>query len=152
MSRLLSDATGDDVDALPPPEEPASTPSVSEQPGHWIGESGIGGSHHAVEVQITAAGEVLVGRDSDLRPAVPLPMDGHDLRLAVDWSLTGTDDRATNATCVDLVRTADGYAGRVAITSLVGAGLSETGPDGGQKKWRAASYVTYPIELTAVAR
>ena len=152
MSRLLSDATGHDIDALPPAEEPAATPSVSEQPGHWIGESGIGGTQYAVEVQITSAAEVLVGRDSDLRPAVPLPLDGHDLRLAVDWSLTGADDRATNATCLDLVRTAEGYAGRIAITDLVNAGLSEMGPDGGQREWRGASYVTYPIVLSPVAR
>jgi CubicO group peptidase (beta-lactamase class C family) len=152
MSRLLSNATGHDVDALPPDEEPASTPPVSDQPGRWIGESVIEGNHHAVEVQITTTGEVLVGRDSDLRLAVPRPTDGHDLRLAVDWSLAGTDDRATNATCLDLVHTAEGYAGRIAITDLAGAGLSESGGDGGQRERREASYVTYPIVLTAMTR
>jgi CubicO group peptidase (beta-lactamase class C family) len=154
MSRLLSEVAGHDVDALPPTEEPASTPSMSEQPGHWIGESVIEGNHHAVEVQITSAGEVLVGRESDLRPAIPRPLAGHDLRLAVDWSLTGIDDRATNGTCLDLVRTAEGYAGRIAITDLRGAGLTETetGTDGGQRGSREASYVTYPIVLTAMVR
>jgi len=152
MSHLLSNATGQDVDALPLDEEPASRPCVSEQPGHWIGESVIEGDHQTVEVQITSAGEVLVGRESNLRPAVPRPADGHDLRLAVDWSLTGSDDRATNATCLDLVHTGEGYSGRIAITDLVGAGLSESSGDGGRRERREASYVTYPIVLTAMPR
>jgi hypothetical protein len=152
MSHLLSNATGHDVDALPPDEEPASTPSVSGQPGRWVGESVIEGKHHSVEVQITTAGEVLVGRDSNIRSAVPRPADGHDLRLAVDWSLTGTDDRATNATCLDLIQTDEGYAGRIAITDLAGAGLTQTATDGGQRERREASYVTYPIVLTALTR
>jgi hypothetical protein len=95
---------------------------------------------------------VLVGRDSNIRPAVPRPADGHDLRLAVDWSLTGHDDRATNATCFDLIQTDEGYAGRIAITDLAGAGLSETATDGGRRERREASYVTYPIVLTAKTR
>ena len=152
MSRLLSDATGHDVDALPATEEPASTTSVSVQPGHWGGESVVGGNHHAIEVQITSAEEVLVGRGSDLRSAIPRPLDGHDLRLAVDWSLTGIDERATNGTCLDLVQTADGYAGRIAITDLAGAGLCKAGTDGGQREWREASYVTYPIVLKCLIR
>ena len=153
MSRLLSHAGRRDIDALPPTEEPAATPSVSEPPGHWIGEALVDGNRHLVEVKITPAGEVLVGTDSGLHPAVPRPLDGHDLRLAVNWSLTGADNRATNGTCLDLVRTpADGYAGRIAITSLAGAGLSATGADGGRPESREASYVTYPIVLTAVSR
>ena len=39
--------------------------------------------------------------------------------------------------------------GRIAITDLAGAGLSETSADGGQRQRREASYVTYPIELTS---
>lgn len=152
MSRLLSDAIGHQVDVLPSAEEPASTCPVLEQPGHWIGELVIDGNHHAVEVQIASTGGVLVGRDSNLRPAVSRPMDGHDLRLAVDWSLTGIDDRATNGTCLDLVRTAEGYEGRIAVTDLAGAGLSQTDTDSGKREWREASYVTYPIVLTAMSR
>ena len=150
MSHLLSSATGQDVDALPPEDDPGPTPSAPQQPGRWIGEPVIEGKHCALEVQITSAGEVLVGRGSDLRPAVLRPLDGHDVRLAVNWNLSGTDDRATNATCLDLVVTAKGYEGRVARTDLAGAGLSETAIDGGQKGRREASYVTYPIVLTAV--
>ena len=53
-----------------------------------------------------------MGRGSDLRPAVLRPLDGHDLPRGLDWSLTGTDDRLTNGTCLDLVETAEGYAGK----------------------------------------
>lgn len=148
MSRVLSEATGQDIDASPPPEEPGPTPAPSGSPGHWIGESVVDGNHYAVEMQITSAGDVLVGRDSDLRPAAARPLAGHDLRLAVDWSLTGAEDRETSATCLDLIQTTEGYAGRIAITDLAGAGLSETDTDGGQRGRREASYVTYPLALT----
>ena len=150
MSRLLTGATGHAIDALPRAEEAAAPPPVAGARGHWAGEAVIDGERRAVELKVRSTGEALIGRGSDLAAALLRPAQGHDLCVAAEWSMTGTPRRETNATCLDLLRTANGFAGKVAITDLPGGGFGEIDTDGGGQELRQASYVTYPIVLTAV--
>jgi CubicO group peptidase (beta-lactamase class C family) len=147
MSRLLSRATGREVDARPSAAEPETAPSA--QGGHWAGEAVIGGERVAVELKITPSGDALIGRDAEFTPAVLRPLEGHDLRVAAAWNATGTPGRG-GGTCLDLVRTGEGYTGKIAVTDLAGAGLREAGPDGGRPGFREAGYVTYPVVFNAL--
>lgn len=146
MSRLISDATGRVIDTTP--ESGASGQPVPAQvaAGRWTGQAAVDERAVPIEVRVEGAAAFVGSPGSADVPARILPGHGHDLRLAAAWPAGGDGAAAIR---LDLVRQASGYAGKLAVTDLSGAGLGEPGPDGGQPGRRQADYVTYPVRLTS---